>query len=183
MAGRASGRRHTTGCVIRATCAAYRGRNSRSSSAASVAARATPLMLKGSVTARTASSDCGWPIRTPDAHAGQTVRLRERPADQHVRVARQTRQKRLAAELDVRLVDEHDRLRRGFGNPLQIGDRDQLSGRIVRRVEEDHPRARRDRREHLVGLKREVRARAVRAWPWRRPRPWSSDTDRTLAAE
>jgi len=42
-----------------ATCAAYCGRKSRSSRAASVAAMATALMLKGSVTARTGSSACG----------------------------------------------------------------------------------------------------------------------------
>ena len=29
------------------------------------AASATPLMLKGSVTDRTASSTCGWPMQTP----------------------------------------------------------------------------------------------------------------------
>ena len=133
---------------------------SSSSSAACVAASATPLMLNGSVTARTGSSACGWPIDDADAHAGKAVRLRERPADEHVRVARQ-----LAAGTSRRRTRCRPRRSSttacGAASAIrsQVGERDQLAGRIVRRVEEDHPRPRRDRGDHRVGRKREVRAR------------------------
>ncbi len=102
-------------------------------------------MLKGSVTARTGSSDCRLPDDDTDAHAGEPVCLGERAPDQHIRVVAKLWQKRRAAELDVGLVDQDDGARRGVRDAAEIRNRDQAASRIARRVQEDHPRPRRDR--------------------------------------
>ena len=113
-------------------------------------------MLKGSVTARTGSSDCGLSDDDADAHACQPVRLGERAADEHIRVASKLRQEGRAAEFDVRLVDEDDGMRRGFRDAPEIRNRDQPAGRIARRVQEDHPGPRRDRGDDRVSRKHEL---------------------------
>ncbi len=100
-----------------------------------------------------------------DAHAGKTIRLRERAPDQHVGIARHIGQERLATELDIGLVHEDDRVWSSLGDAPKIVVRNQLPGRIVRGVEEDHFRARCNRRDHLVDLKHVSRTRGNRYRP------------------
>ena len=51
---------------------------------------------------------CGVAGQQPDPQSGEPERLRKRAADDDVGKRRQLGDERLAAELDVRLVDEHD---------------------------------------------------------------------------
>ena len=119
---------------------------------------------------RMAASVSGRADERPDAQPGQAVRLGERPADHHVRhpAERVVVEQRLAAEVGVGFVHEHQRLAArpptsgGWRRAASIwpvglfGLVSQMSR--VRSV---------DRREHAVERKRES---GVRAAP-RRPRP------------
>ena len=95
----------------------------------------------------------------PDAHARQPIGLGERAADEDIRVRPQLWQECRAAELDVRLVDEDDGMRRRFSNAPQIRDRNEPPGRIARRIQKDHPGPRRDGGNDRVSRKHEVRSR------------------------
>ena len=89
--------------------------------------------------------DLGRGDRVADAQRGEAERLRERPQDDEVRRLRHERRRRLAAVLEVRLVDDDGRVRE---RPCERGDLlrlDELAGRIVRIADPDE-----------VGLRRVV---------------------------
>jgi hypothetical protein len=99
------------------------------------------------------------PDHDPNPHPRQSVGFRERAADEDVRIVGELGQECLAAEFDVRLVDQHHRLRCGGRDPLQIGEWDQLPRRVIRGVQKDHPRPRRDCLQHRLGLEHVARLR------------------------
>ena len=108
--------------------------------------------------ARRPGSRCAVPA-SPNAfeNVRPTMTLRER---------RQLGDERRPGELGVRLVDEHDRL--AWHRAARSADRlerHRHAGRIVRVGQEHDARSRRDRREHLVERKAEVRLRHHRDRP------------------
>jgi hypothetical protein len=67
-------------------------------------------MLNGNVTSRT-GCNAGWLTDDDaDAHAREAIRLGKRSTHEDVRVLRHVGYKTLAAELDIGLINQHDRV-------------------------------------------------------------------------
>ena len=117
------------------------------------------------------NADCAYGIRTrrnllehlrrrdavPEAHRRQAERLRQRPGDEHVRIAVELADERVTDELVVRLVD-HDETRCGLDDPPHVFWWCHRSRRVVRRADEHDVGLRAfDRVGRRVGVDAEIR--------------------------